>query len=332
MHAAAPLDLNRVFAEALTERLRRHDRLEMHARQPHDGAAGDPRWLGRALLLRGYSARFLGQAEQAEALASEALAMLAAAADPAGCAACRDLIAGCLSSRGRFHEALAELASILELPESARLPIEWFVTHAQLGIIHGRLGNFDEALRWYYRAIATARATGDAACQALALGGLGGYQLSLQNMDDAASSLDAAWALMGEQGKEWIHIWSVVALSRLMVLAAETFRRSAAVRRLVQLAEPGMSAVSRHKRKLLLAITCAQASQFERAQHFLDEGLALCRQDAGPPPNGSGFRRAVEPRRQAQPSPADRPSPLRGRRTRPACRGGLARRPGSPAH
>ena len=285
MHAAAPHDLNRVFAEALTERLRRHDRLEMHAKQLHDGAAGDPRWLGRALLLRGYSARFLGQAEQAEALASEALAMLAAAADPAGCAACRDLIAGCLSSRGRFHEALAELAPILELPESARLPIEWFVTHAQLGIIHGRLGNFDEALRWYYRAIATARATGDAACQALALGGLGGYQLSLQNMDDAASSLDAAWALMGEQGKEWIHIWSVVALNRLMVLAQQKrFDEALPLAELVQLAEPGMSAVSRHKRKLLLAITCAQAGQFERAQQFLDEGLALCRQDAAPPP------------------------------------------------
>jgi hypothetical protein len=58
MYAAAPHDLNRVFAEALTERLRRHDRLEMHAEQLHDGAAGDRRWLGRAMLLRGYSARY----------------------------------------------------------------------------------------------------------------------------------------------------------------------------------------------------------------------------------------------------------------------------------
>ena len=90
MHAAAPGVLNRVFAEALTERLRRHDRLEIHANRLHDGAAGDPRWLGRALLLRGYSARYRGQVEQAKSFASAALAILVAAADPAGCAACRE--------------------------------------------------------------------------------------------------------------------------------------------------------------------------------------------------------------------------------------------------
>lgn len=53
MQTAAPLDLKRVFAEALTKRLRRHVWLEMHANQLLDGAAGEPRWLGRAPWLRG---------------------------------------------------------------------------------------------------------------------------------------------------------------------------------------------------------------------------------------------------------------------------------------
>ena len=285
MDSAALQALNRVFADALTERLRRHDRLEVHASRLMEEGAGSPRWTGRALVLRGYLARYQGHAEQAEELAGQALAMLGPHADAAGCAACRDLIAGCLASRGKLEEALSQLAPVLTLVESARLPVEWFVTHAQLGIVHGRLGHFDEALRWYYRAVASSRATADVACQALALGGLGGYQISLQNLDDAAAALDAAWGLMGDQGRDWAHIWSVVALNRLMVLVQQQrFDEALPLAELVQAAEPGMSAVGRHKRKLLLGITYVLAGEAERAQLFLDEGLALSRQDVAPPP------------------------------------------------
>ena len=285
MDGSAPHHLNRVFTDALGERLRRHDQLEAWAGVLTDGAAGCARWEGRALVLRGYAARYGGQAAQAEAMAREALAMLEPLNDAVGCADARDLLAGCLSSRGQFDQALGELAPVLLLPESARLPLQWFVTHAQLGIIQGRLGNFDEALRWYYRAVAQSRASGDPACQALALGGLGGYQISLQNLDDAAGALDAAWQLLGEHGQRWAHIWSVVALNRLIVLAQQQrFDEALPLAEQLQSAEPGMSAVGRHKRKLLLAITYALAGQSTRAQHFLDEGLALCRQDVAPPP------------------------------------------------
>ena len=125
MHAAAPRDLNRVFAEALTQLRRRRDRLEIHANQLHDGAAADPRWLGRAPLLRGGSARHRGQAKQAGLFASEALAMLVTAADLAGCAARREPLRQTPDELVRLHieatiahEAIGPHAQALRLPRA----------------------------------------------------------------------------------------------------------------------------------------------------------------------------------------------------------------------
>ena len=284
MHADRNDELNRLFVDALAERLRRQDQLEPHAERIQERAAADPRWLGRARLLRGYAAAYQGRFDDARSLASEALAELESSADPAGPAAARDLLSTCALIRNDYSATLAVLTPNLALDQASRSAIEWSVTYSRLSHVHERLGDFDEALRWHYRTLTVARASGDPACEAIALGGLGGLQLSLQNFDDAATLLDSAWRLLGDEGHAWAHTWSVVAMNRLMVLAEQArFDEALPLAETILIAEPGMPPGPRAKRKMLLASVFGYAGDAERAQRLLDEGLKLCPPNTPPP-------------------------------------------------
>ena len=112
-------ELNRLFVDALAERLRRQDRLEPHAQRIFERATGDPRWLGRGRILRGYAAAYQGRFDEAHSLASEALAELVSTTDPAGQAAARDLFATCALIRNDYDATLAALmpnATYAEVP------------------------------------------------------------------------------------------------------------------------------------------------------------------------------------------------------------------------
>jgi tetratricopeptide (TPR) repeat protein len=170
-------ELNQLFVDALAERLRRQDRLEPHARRMLDLAAGDPRWLMRARVLQGYAAVYQGRVDDGHSIASEALAQFEAIADIPGIAAGRDLLSGCDIALGNHAAALGVLKPVLAFERASRSELEWSVTYSRMALVNERLGDFDEALRWHYRNLRVARASGDAAAEAMALGSLGGLQL-----------------------------------------------------------------------------------------------------------------------------------------------------------
>ena len=277
-------ELNALFLRALAERVRRPDRLSVLAADMLTRADGDARWLARADILRGWGLAFRGEFAAAEAAALQAAHVLHGGADPAGLAASRDLLAVCLTQRGAYAEVPPTLEPTLAMPPESRAQLEWSVTYARLAVVNERLGLFDDALRWHYRAIAAAHAWGDPANEALLLGALGGLQLSVQNLDGAAALLDAAWSLAGDAGTEWVYTWSVVAVNRLMVLTHQGhFAEALLLAETIVHAEPGLPPAMRSKRKLLLAHAYSSAGRFDRAQRFLDEGLALSRKSAAPP-------------------------------------------------
>ena len=277
-------ELNQLFVNALAERLRRQDRLEPHARRIQDLAAGDPRWLLRARVLQGYAAAYQGRVDDAHSLASEVLAEFEAIADIPGSAAGRDLLSSCDIMRGDFPAALNVLKPVLAFEQASRTQIEWAVTYSRFSSVYERLGDFDEALRWHYRNLRAARASGDPASEAMVLGALGGLQHSLQNTDDAAELLDSDWRLLGDEGHAWTHTWSVVAMNRLMVLAARArLEEAMPLAEAILKVEPGMPPGPRAKRKMLLASVFTAAGDSDRAQALLDEGLALCPSNFIPP-------------------------------------------------
>ena len=277
-------ELNQLFVNALAERLRRQDRLEPHARRIQDLAAGDPRWLLRARVLQGYAAAYQGRVDDAHSLASEVLAEFEAIADIPGSAAGRDLLSSCDIMRGDFPAALDVLKPVLAFAQASRTQIEWAVTYSRFSSVYERLGDFDEALRWHYRNLRAARASGDPASEAMALGALDGFQHSLQNTDDAAELLDSAWRLLGDEGHAWTHTWSVVAMNRLMVLAARArLEEAMPLAEAILKVEPGMPPGPRAKRKMLLASVFTAAGDSDRAQGLLDEDLALCPSNFPPP-------------------------------------------------
>ena len=284
MAATRSDELNQLFVNALAERLRRQDRLEPHARHMLDLAAGDPRWLLRARVLQGYAAVYQGRVDDGHSIASEALAQFEAIADIPGIAAGRDLLSGCDIALGNYAAALGLLKPVLAFERASRSELEWSVTYSRMALVNERLGDFDEALRWHYRNLRVARASGDAAAEAMALGSLGGLQLSLQNKDDAAELLDSAWRVLGDAGQAWTNTWSVVAMNRLMVLAAlERLEEAVPLAQAILEREPAMPPEPRAKRKMLLASVFSLAGQSDRAQGLLDEGLAPYEANAPPP-------------------------------------------------
>ena len=139
------------------------------------------------------------------------------------------------------------------------------------------LGRNEEALRLHYEQVARARAL-----QAQdALGGLGGLQCSLMNLQDALSACEEAFALC--EGSDWYGSICIAAI-KLMSTRSQLGQHDAAQ----QLAEQMMAmdehfpARPRALRHSLYATSFARAGRFERAQHCLDKAQTALAPGAQP--------------------------------------------------
>jgi signal transduction histidine kinase len=283
-HAGRDAELAALFQRGLGERLRRQDRVHLHATALLAQAGSDPRWQQRGRVLQAWGEIYLGQVDAGEATALRALDAMQALGDASGAAAARDILSGCQMLRGDYAGAAATLQPAVALPRAARSALERAISIGRMAVVNERWGKLDEALRWHYLSIAAARDAGDAAYEATALGATGGLQLSLQNLDDAATLCERAWQIVQREGSDWTNTWSLVAMNWLMVLHFQQ-RHDEALPLVdaIDAAEARLPRSMAFKRKLLLAMALAAMGQTARAQTLLDDGLALSRQDTTPP-------------------------------------------------
>jgi signal transduction histidine kinase len=274
-------ELQALYQRGLSERLRRQDHLTQHAQLLRTLAGDDPRWRARAMIVQAYGELYAARVADGEALAREATKILDAMGDAPGAASARDLLAACSCIRGDLAQALALVQPSLGLPPDSRSPLERAIGTARMTVILERLGRHDDALRAHYINIAAARDSGDAAYEAMALGSAGGLQLSLQNLEDAATLCESAWQIVRAQGQDWTNTWSLLAVNWMMVLHFQ--ERHAEVVLLADeiiAAGPRLPASSASKRHLLLAMALAAT---EQALRLLDAGLRLAPQPQTPP-------------------------------------------------
>jgi signal transduction histidine kinase len=284
MPVAAPHELDALFQRGLAERLRNQGHVHLHASALLAQVGSDPRWQARGQVLRAWGEIYLGQLEAGEATARLAIQALDALGDAGGAASGRDIVAGCQMLRGEYEPALATMQPGLALAHAARSALEWAISTSRMATLYERMGHFDDALRWHYRAIAAARDAGDAAYEATAVGATGGLQLSLHNLDDAASLCERAWQIVQAEGQSWTNGWSLAAVNWLMVLHYQ--QRHAEALPLIETilaAEPRLPRSTACKRALLLAMVLAAANEPARAQALLDAGLRLSPRGAPPP-------------------------------------------------
>ena len=269
-------EIHRLFLRALRQRMRVPARIPALALELQAVAQDDPAGCGRVLVLQAWSHAYAADVDQAERTARQALAVLQVLGDVAGMAVARDVLAAVRFLRADYAGAQALTEINLALPQHLRSDFEWAGSYTRMSVVHERLGQPDAALRWHYRSIAAARASGDPACEALELGATGGLQLSLHNTEDASALCDAAWALLHDRVADWTNAWSVVAMNRLMTLTLQGRMDEALPLAETLLAEEHRFVFSaRQKRKLLLAQVLAEAGLNDRAQTLLDEARAL---------------------------------------------------------
>jgi len=279
-HAAAT-----AFATGLVERLHSGAHLQARAQALQQWAAGAPAWQARAELLFAWADTYEGRLDAGQARAESALQALLEQGDDAGAADARDLLSRHATGAGQLDHARDLLALNHALPATTRTPLAWCISSQRKAVLLEWSGDFDEALRWHYRSIALARESGCPSEEAMALACAGGLQLSLQNAEDGAALLDAAWRLVHPALETWGRLWPVVAVNRLMALHLRGRAEEAlAAMPAVLAALPQLAPSNRYKALLLMGGVHVAAGQVARGQALLDEGLALCPtgQDARP--------------------------------------------------
>jgi len=278
-------DAAHAYATGLAERLHSSARLQAHAQALQQRSAGAPAWQARAELLRAWADTYESRMEAAQARAASALKVLLDQGDDAGAADARDLLSRHATGAGQLERARDLLALNHALPAGARTPLAWGISSQRQAALLEWSGVFDEALRWHYRSIALARESGWPSEEAMALACAGGLQLSLQNAEDGAALLDAAWRLAHPALETWGRLWPVVAVNRLMALHLRGRADEALFAMPAVLAAlPQLAPSNRYKALLLMGGVHVAAGQVARGQALLDEGLALCptRQGARP--------------------------------------------------
>ena len=280
---ATEVELHALFQRGLGQRHRRQDGMALHAAELLACAGDRPHWQTRAQLLQAWVGVAKGRYDDCESSAGQVLEAFENSGDATGTALCRDLLALCCYLRSDLDGAIALMQVNLAMPLAVRTPLEWSISYSRMAVIHERWGKFDDALRWHYRAIAAARDSGDAACEAGALAGAGGLQLSLQNLDDAATLCERAWQIVQGHRDDWTSGWSTAVINLMMLRHFQGQTEAAlALAQTVVVAEPDMPLNNACKRKMLLAMVFAGAGQTGCAQALLDEGLALGRTDLAP--------------------------------------------------
>ena len=185
----------------------------------------------------------------------------------------RGIQAGLWLRDGRRDEVLAATRAALALPEGSLSPWVRFIELQRLATVMEHLGRYDEALRAHYETIARARAIGDAALMASALGAAGGLQSSLLNLVDARTLCDEAWSLCGET--DWHGVNHLVGVNRMIVLSGLALHEDA-VAMAARLMAGDSQFPARHRtvRQCLYAMTLARAGGLVHAQDLLDQARA----------------------------------------------------------
>ncbi|MBL8326277.1 MAG: hybrid sensor histidine kinase/response regulator [Rubrivivax sp.] len=269
---AAPAVL---YAQALSERTRSPHRLRAFAARLRQSAGGAPAWEARCLLLESWATTYEGRLAQAREPVQRALGALLVEGDIAGAADARDLLARVETGARRYEEAGQLLHANLALAESARSTVAWCNTFNRLAILMESSGRFDEALRWHYRSVALAPEAGHPAELALALSGAGGLQLSLNNADDGATLLAAAWEIVHPAMQDWCALWPMAATNHVMALRLTGHAAQAAqLAATVEQALPRLQPINLAQHLLLLASAYIDAGQCAQGQRLVDAAVA----------------------------------------------------------
>ena len=229
----------------------------------------DARWRLYAELFGAYGLFAVGDRAAAEAALAHAQALLPESGEPDAQVVFRHLQAGVWLRNGRAEEAMRSSDETLAWPESALHPWVRQLDLTRRAATLEWLGRYDDALNAHYRSVALARHIGAAELIAPALGGLGGLQCSLSNLEDALPLCDEAWALC--EHTTWYGVIHLAGANRMgtMSLLGRHGEAVAMAERLIEL-DSRLPARHRDVRRALCAVTFAQAGLHDRAQTLLD--------------------------------------------------------------
>ena len=277
--------------QALHDRVRQPTRLGALALQMLQVAGEHLLARGYALSVQAWHFNATGQRVECQATTMQAVDALRASGEPRGHAHALDLLSLNAMSAGRFDEAITLALEALDVPGAVRLPAELALNMSRLGGAHAYLGKFDEALRWFYRAIDQAEASGDEGLQASVLSIVGAVQFSLHNREDGDLLSERAWRLL--QGGERNQLWGLVTINRLSALML-TDRNAQALPLVEAYLEvaPSFNVLMQAKCLMAAATVLAHLGQTDRAQRLLDDGVAR-HQDLGAPASDGAWLQAM---------------------------------------
>lgn len=271
VHAAESTALQALFARAWTLRYGAPLRLSEVVPALASAGAADPLVSGMAAVFDGHQALAARDPLRLKQSLAAAERHFTDCAGHEGPAARLELTAAACARRADFSAALAALTPALNWLDTGLSPPLVFALLQRQGLILEFLGRFDDALRIQYRAIAAARDAQLPALVAAMLGGVGGLQSSMLNLDDALPLCEEAWSLC--EAEPWPVLHSNVGTNLLMVLSG-LGRHDEAVplaHRLLAI-DAQLPATSRSQRLFLIAQALARAGQTDRAQACLDLG------------------------------------------------------------
>ena len=279
-----PADPQALYELALRGRTRRSSALKPLAEHMARMAGNDTAAQARAGVVLAWAQSALGDREQAQATAQRVQGLVQHSADRAVQALGHDLLAQLAHTAGDYEQAIAQGMAAMACPEAARQPQEWSVTMSRLGTSHHRAGRPDEALRWHYRSLLFAAASGDPVAHAAAVGGAGSAQLSLLNLEEAAALCGQAWSLVRDTGPGLI--WGTCATNWAMVLMLQQrYQEALPLADTILAADGALGSGNRYLRFVLLGELMAHAGRSDQAQALLDQGLALYPFGPEPPLN-----------------------------------------------
>lgn len=229
-------------------------------------AGDDARGAAFADVFDGWGLLARGQVSEAEDLLARAQPYLDRSDDLPARSVWRGLRADLLARRSRWDEVLRIADELLALPVPA---VARFRAGLSRSMALEWLGRHEDALRAHYEVLAHARAQGDAALLAAALGVAGGLQSSLLNLEDAARLCDEAWNLCSRS--DWHGVVHVAGINRMGVLCGlERHAEALALSEAMWAREAQFPERHRNVRLNLHAMVSARAGELARAQTFLD--------------------------------------------------------------
>jgi len=162
----------------------------------------DDRALACALFQSSYAAIRLNSPREASAAAADCRALFERLGDEVGVWLARALQALCVRLDGEAERSIRLLSDLAAAPPSEITATELFVVHVALSLGYRFVGLLEPALKWHYRAVDTARETGDPLLLASTLCNLGGYHSDLHTAEEGCRLLEEGLALTAACGAD----------------------------------------------------------------------------------------------------------------------------------